>query len=245
MDKRDIEKTIIDAVVNGNKNEVAQEIANAILNEQNQEIIDTKTNDKVSDSQNSEDSINVKSDTDNIDETEQKEDISLKKFKNPQELLKAYNELEREFTRRSQRLKELEKAEQKSTEIKGDDWKSKVDKFFSTTPSAKVFAKDIARKIIDNPSLKGEENCLQIALNEVLIDNFRTPEQLMQDGQFLNDYVFNSREVKDAIIANYLKDIANSTPPSTLSSGGVDMIAPNLKPKSIHEAGLMFLKNNK
>ena len=34
---------------------------------------------------------------------------ALGKFRNPEELLKAYGELEREFTRRSQRLAEAEK----------------------------------------------------------------------------------------------------------------------------------------
>ncbi|MDE6302888.1 MAG: hypothetical protein K2M36_04820, partial [Clostridia bacterium] len=165
------------------------------------------------------------------------------KFKNPQELLKAYGELEKEFTRRSQRLKELESGKQpvKSEE----DWKCAVDKFFNQIPAAKAFAKDIANEIIKNPELKEDANCLNVALVRVLADKFRTPEQLMQDGQFLNDYVLSSEKVRDAIIADYLDGVRGGMPPHTLSRGGLQCVAPKVKPRTIEEAGFMFLKNNK
>lgn len=165
------------------------------------------------------------------------------KFKNPQELLRAYGELEKEFTRRSQRLKELESA--KRTPKSEEEWKCEVDKFFEEVPTAKAFAKDIANEIIRNPHLKEQDNCLNIALERVLLDKFRTPEQLMQDGQFLKDYVFSSERVKNAIIADYLDGVREGMPPHTLISGGMQCVAPKVKPKTIEEAGFMFLKNNK
>ena len=165
------------------------------------------------------------------------------KFKNPQELLRAYGELEKEFTRRSQRLKELESG--KKSLMSEEAWKGAVDKFFKEIPSAKAFAKDIANEIMKNPSLREDENCLNVALMRVLTDKFRTPEQLMADGQFLNDYVFSSERVRDAIIANYLDGVRQGVPPYTLHGGGMQCVAPKVKPKTIEEAGSMFLKNNK
>lgn len=165
------------------------------------------------------------------------------KFKNPQELLRAYGELEKEFTRRSQKLRELEGG--KKSPMSEEAWKGAVDKFFKEIPSAKAFAKDIANEIIKNPSLREDENCLNLALMRVLTDRFRTPEQLMADGQFLNDYVFSSEKVRDAIIANYLDGVRQGVPPYTLHGGGMQCVAPKVKPKTIEEAGAMFLKNNK
>lgn len=174
------------------------------------------------------------------------EDINeqkIGKFKNPQELLRAYGELEKEFTRRSQRLRELESGKQslKSEE----DFKVAVDKFFNEIPAAKAFAKDIANELINNPALREDANCLNVALLKVLTDKFRTPEQLMSDGQFLKDYVFSSEEVRDAIIENYLDGVRKGVPPYTLRGGGMQCVAPKVKPKTIEEAGFMFLKNNK
>lgn len=167
----------------------------------------------------------------------------LGKFKNPQELLKAYSELEKEFTRRSQRLKEFENATTpKKTE---DDWKNEVDKFFSEIPSAKTFAKDMANEIMKTPELQNDPNCLNIALTKVLADKFRTPEQLMEDGQFLNDYVLSSQKVRDAVIEDYLHDVHKGLPPKTMHDGGLQCVAPKDKPKTFEEAGLLFLKDNR
>ena len=231
---------------------------------------------------------------------EDSKNLQTGKFKNPKELLRAYCRLEKEFTKRSQRLAKLEEelqqtksgsfensaesfshencnencdenvgensiedfrqteqksagqksAGQKSAEQKSavfeneEEWKAAVDKFFEKTPSAKAFAKDIANAILDDPDLKADANCLNIALTRVLLDKFRTPEQLMSDGEFLEKYVFASKAVQDGIITRYLEGLLAGKPPYTLSAGGMQCVAPQKKPKSIEEAGLMFLKNN-
>lgn len=177
-------------------------------------------------------------------ETTNKDERKYGKFKTPEELLHAYGELEREFTRRSQRLKELESASAEPFKSE-EDWKAAVDKFFTETPSAKAFAKDIANEIIEHPELKRDKNCLSIALTRTLVNKFRTPEQLIEDGQFLNDYVLKSQRIKDAVIANYLQELRDGEPPLTLGGGGMQFATSPKMPKTIEEAGFMFLKQNK
>lgn len=77
-----------------------------------------------------------------------------------------------------------------------------------------------------------------------LIDKFRTPEQLMQDGQFLNDYVLSSDVVKSKVIEQYLRSLKEGLPPKTLADDGLACVSPTRKPKTVEEAGIMFLKNN-
>ena len=175
---------------------------------------------------------------------QEKEDRKYGKFKTPEELLHAYGELEKEFTRRSQRLKELENASREPFRT-DEDWKAAVDKFFEETPSAKVFAKDIANEIISHPELKQNKNCLNIALTRALVSKFRTPEQMMNDGQFLKDYVLTSQAVKDAVIAEYLQGLKAGEPPFVLGGGGRQFASSPKPPKTIEEAGFMFLKENK
>lgn len=172
----------------------------------------------------------------------------LGKFKDPEELLRAYRELEKEFTRRSQKLGALEaelEAFKKPYEPDEEEWKQTVDKFFANTPAARPFAKDMARILVDDPSLKTDRNCLFNALARVLSEKFRTPEQLMDDEEFLNGYVLGSEKVKNAVIEGYLKGLAKGMPPVTLKGGGERVAALPNKPKSIEEAGVLFLKNNK
>lgn len=218
------------------------DIADAIMsNEQNQEFIDIYEQDKTQDVQ-----IEVQNEKDVKDEKEDKETTNreIGKFKNPEELLRAYGLLEKEFTKKSQRLKELENAMQTPFK-KEEDWKEAVDKFFERTPSAKPFAKDIAKILIDNPDLRQDKNCLDVALVSVLSEKFKTPEQLLSDGQFLNDYVLCSDTVKQAVIEKYLGEMRKGMPPAIMSRGGLQCVAPDTKPKTIEEAGALFLKNNK
>lgn len=114
----------------------------------------------------------------------------LGKFKDVQTLLKAYSDLEAEFTRRSQRLKELEHGNKAETEPDG----------------AEV-----------SPSRQDE------LLKRALSDD----------------------KVRDAVIGEYLKGVAEGKG-VTLLSGGGGVSAPRAVPKSVKEAGRLaseFLKN--
>lgn len=169
------------------------------------------------------------------------------KFKNPEELMRAYRELEREFTRRSQRLAEAEKrlreAEAPFAPTR-EEWKETVDKFFEKFPAAKPFAGRMARELMRHPELRRERGCLGDALMRVLVSEFRTPEQLMSDGQFLKDHVLTSTVVKAAVIEGYLKGLREGQPPAVMRDGGQFGPAPRRNPKSIEEAGYLFLKDN-
>lgn len=248
MNDKQIENAIKKGIESKGAIEVGEEIANAILGEsQNGDFIEQNAQREMPIAQ-----IEIKTQTnqtaqDDTVESADKQDKkqSFGKFKNPEELLKAYQELEKEFTKKSQKLSKLEALADGESQVFDDEsFKVAADKFFENTPSAKPFAKDIALKIIEKPELKKDRNCLSVALMQVLIDKFRTPEQLMQDGQFLNDYVLSSSKVKDAIIGAYLKDIRDGQPPATLSGDGLQCVAPSKKIRSIEEAGRMFLKNN-
>ncbi len=248
MNDKQIENAIKKGIESKGAIEVGEEIANAILGDsQNGDFIEQNAQGEVPVAQ-----IEIKTQTnqtaqgDSVESADkQDKKQSFGKFKNPEELLKAYQELEKEFTKKSQKLSKLKAlADGESQGFDDESFKVAADKFFENTPSAKPFAKDIALKIIEKPELKKDKNCLSVALMQVLIDKFRTPEQLMQDGQFLNDYVLSSSKVKDAIIGAYLKDIRDGQPPATLSGDGLQCVAPSKKIRSIEEAGRMFLKNN-
>lgn len=249
MNEKDVEKAIKDGVENAATAAISEEIANAIMSGelQNKEFISEKSIDKAHNAQINEISDDERnaseSDREKKEKEEQKEQ-NLGKFKNPQELLRAYGELEKEFTRKSQRLKELESGASENCELSEEKWKEAAYKFFEKTPTAKPFAREIASKIMEEPSLKNDKDCFNVALTKVLLDKFRTPEQLMQDGQFLNDYVLSSDKVKSAVIEEYLRTLRAGQPPKTLADDGLACVSLARKPKTVEEAGIMFLKNN-
>ena len=112
MNNNQIEKAIIKGIESKGQVDVGEEIAKAILtdNAQNNDFIDEKPTDKVADK-----AIETKNETnstthDDKESGADKQDNkhSFGKFKNPEELLKAYQELEKEFTKKSQKLSRLE-----------------------------------------------------------------------------------------------------------------------------------------
>ena len=182
---------------------------------------------------------------DNKTEIEGEEQSKPKKFKSVEELEKAYESLEKEFTRRSQRLAKLEK-EMKQDKVETDaEWKAKVDKFFSENPSAKPFAKQMSDEIIRDNTLRGRSDCLEIALTRVLLEAYRAPKDLATDEDFLKEHILGSDFVKKAVIEGYMKDLREGKPPVLISARGQNTVAPRSKPKTIEEAGKMFRQNNR
>lgn len=250
-----VKEAILKGIETQGKVPVAEEIVDEIFSDkaQNQYFIDSIFDDKsqiVTNNDNKTPDVEAEKDLqdDNQDSTEnegenKEQKQNFGKFKNPSELYKAYCELEREFTKRSQKLKQLES--EQGGFASEEQWREAVDKFFNETPSAKSFAKEIACKIMEEPQLKNDRNCLSVALTRVLLDKFKSPEELMQDGQFLEKYVFGSKDVKDRIVSEYLSSVRNGQPPIILVENGTQCVAPSLKPRTIQEAGMMFLKNNR
>ena len=66
---------------------------------------------------------------------------SFGKFSSGEELLKAYNSLEQEFTRRSQRLKELEG--KLSQDLQGEAWERKLNRLHEKYPVSGALGREI------------------------------------------------------------------------------------------------------
>ena len=116
-------------------------------------------------------------------EAEGKEaETALGKFKDVQTLMKAYSDLEAEFTRRSQRLKELEKENKAEPEP----------------------------------------------------DGVKTPPSQKSDDERIAD-ALSDKKVRDAVIGDYLKGLAEKSVPLVAGGGGVT--APRNTPKTVKEAG--------
>lgn len=187
------------------------------------------------------------------------------KFKDATSLLNAYNSLQKEFTRKSQKLAEvlkqneqenkhnlteeiisnaegnnIENTTDNSTPIyKSKDWKEQVKKFFSENTNAKKFSKEIAQLIVSDPELSSNKNCLKYAYALVEQNNHIDTATLLKDPEFLNANIFNNQEIKNQIIKDYLLGVKNSNKHLQLISGEPQKVSPTPtlnKPKNLQEA---------
>ena len=160
---------------------------------------------------------------------------SLGKFKDAESLLKAYNNLQAEFTKKCQKLSALEN-EKNKTIFYEEDWNKRVANFLEKNPEAKKYSKEISEKILNSPELKSSENALELAWSSIAMKNYVEPEKLASDKTFLNSYIFNNEEIKKQVLEYYLKEIKTAPPVISGSRGAKVCSKEDYAPKNLNDA---------
>lgn len=176
------------------------------------------------------------------------------KFKSVEALMNAYQNLEKEFTQKCQKVKELtekldakDNMEQSIPEYQQDGWDEKVKNFFASHPMAKNYVAEISEELSTNESLAKASNSLESALTKVLAKKFVPYETLIEDEDFLEKYIYQNKHVSEKIIEKYLDGLQTEKALPLISSRGAGTVSsPIKKPKTITDAGKMveaYLKN--
>ena len=198
----------------------------------------------------------------------EKVSTDLGKFRSVDALVRAYEALQSEFTRRSQRLKELEREADNSFAlgegVRGGKYGAEklrktaaqkraeskdFDTFVSELESARAQAEKTPNPQVEQPELPIMDGLGQDARESEMnveqtnakpsVAGGRGEESLSDDA--LYELVQKDEKVRLKIIGEYLNSIGKSGAP--LMKGGTGtLVAPPLKPKTIDEAGNMALR---
>lgn len=179
------------------------------------------------------------------------------KFKDATSLLEAYNNLEKEFTKKSQKLSELLKQNTQDNLLnkqsednqiqpayKNSNWQNQVSKFFEKNPEAKAFSKEIANTLLSDKEIAKNTNCLEYAYALTQLKNQVKPADLLNDPKHLED-IYNNETIKEKIISNYLQNVNQNKTNLRFISGEPNSISPTRpasKPKTIQEASNILKK---
>lgn len=167
------------------------------------------------------------------------------KFKDSQALSEAYDALQKEFTKKCQILSSLQKeyADNKQTTSSlpvylKEDWAQKVESFMQKNPQAQEFSDKISRVILSDKTIAGGDDPLEKAWIKVLKENYKSPQNLLEDETFVNEHILKNKEIKAKIIKTYIDNLENESAPMLISnhSGTSAMLTPPIKPKSLEEA---------
>ena len=204
----------------------------------------------------------------NMNTAPEKVSTDLGKFRSVDALLRAYEALESEFTRRSQRLKELEREADNSSALAegGRGEKNGVEKLRKNAAQKRAEAKDFNAFVSEletvraqtekTPKTEAEQPEIPIkgGLGQVVTESGMSTEQtnakpsvaggsgeeLLSDDA-LYELVKKDEKVRLKIIGEYLTSIGKSGAP-LMRGGAGTLVAPPLKPKTIDEAGNMALR---
>ncbi len=150
--------------------------------------------------------------------------VSLGKFKDVKSLFDAYNSLQAEFTRRCQKVKELERENERlNNEIT-----------LASKSSLSIGEDTEDEKLAQETSSKVDDGTEKLSTNKSLqeqIDYYKSSE-------YLFDAINNNQSVKDEIINRYLNSVQSSKPTVKLITGnGQSVVTPPSTPKTLVEAG--------
>lgn len=191
------------------------------------------------------------------------------KFKDSASLLSAYSNLEKEFTKKSQKLAELLKSEEiKNANLKennenmcdisanqeifhnsaqafyeDNNWKTYSENFIKNNPDAKKYASEIYNLIASDKVLASCPNCLEYAFATIAQKHKVDTESLLNDQTFLSEHILNNENIKNQIIKNYLSSLSANVP--RFISGttqSISVTTPENKPKTIKDASDILRK---
>lgn len=171
----------------------------------------------------------------------------LNKFKTVDALCKAYENLEKEFTKKCQKLKSME-CENNAKDLNGDDvlpqeqkesWLNKMSSFLSENENAKKYVSEITDILLKDENLAKKDDALELAYSKILKQNFKTKEELASDDEFLNDYIYTNDNIKNKILQEYLLKLEDNKTIPLISSvrGSSSISSPKFLPKNLKDAG--------
>lgn len=157
---------------------------------------------------------------------------SFGKFKSAESLFEGYQQLEKEFTKKCQVLKKLENRAENNQQI--------LEKMLQINPDLGCFADELK-------NVSGVEE-FAIKLAESLTGKINEPCNMINDEEFLNNYVYSNEKIINKIVADYLDSLVSIQVPQTIAKGGNSYVSPTYRPRTLDEAGKMakkFIENRR
>ena len=196
------------------------------------------------------------------------------KFKDATSLLNAYNNLQAEFTRKSQRLAQLEKTQAEQLSQNNDsalqplekaedteasennsclaetssnkaDLNAKILKYAENHPPVIECLEDVNKEFSNNANLSNLDNAVEIAYRLVKEKQKSEPADLVNNPEFIQQYVLSNNQITQMVIDNYVKSLAkNQTAPKLITGENKAMMfSPNENnPKTLADANKIFSK---
>ncbi len=158
------------------------------------------------------------------------------KFKDAESLLKAYSNLEAEFTKKSQRLSMLEtENEQKEImDTKKAEQQKAIEELVSKFEIIKPFSSALKESLMQSENADVKEEAIRL-----ISKSYKTAEEYSRDGEFLNNYIFSNTAIKDKIIKEYLEKITQNSPIKVEAGSKSISLTPPNNPQTIKEAGAL------
>ena len=139
------------------------------------------------------------------------------KFKDANALFEAYNNLEKEFTKKCQRLSELEKDKIKEEEELNKKVEEKLALFLSSNGEATNYKDELVEKVKSDDSLKKMDDPFSYVWAEMVFDKIKNQKT---SDEAVKNYILGNENLKNAVIESYINQLSENKSPIIISSNG-------------------------
>lgn len=179
------------------------------------------------------------------------EEVSYGKFKNAESLLNAYNSLQAEFTRRCQRLKELEEITKAANKADTEEAEKTAVKAAETATGAAEKAAyeeekaagfdESIRKTVPETSEKAANGAEQPDLLKTDSEQATGDDENKEKGEENAPARVISAKEREDVLKEYLESVLQKKTGAILMEGaGASLKTPRSRPKTVEEAGRLF-----
>lgn len=173
--------------------------------------------------------------------TENSESSIFGKFKDAQSLLEAYNSLQAEFTRKSQKLAEIQKELDKNAIFSKSD---SLEDLLSDSNDLEKYKKEVAEILDKDDTISNLPNKNQIAL-KIIKEAERKTAETLNNQNYIDKYIEENNSLKEKVLSKYLSSLNENTSAPKVISGNSSNIyfSPSLNmPKTLKDAGEILTK---
>lgn len=156
------------------------------------------------------------------------------KFKSVEDLYRAYNSLQSEFTKKCQKLAEIEK--DKVALPTDEQLNEEFKAFLIENQEAYSYADEIKAKVFSDDKIKSAQKPFDTVWAGMLYEKLSSPNKANEP--MVQDFILKDEKIKNLVIENYMKDLAQNKTPFVMSSETGERVAEvaTQKPDSFEKA---------
>ena len=163
------------------------------------------------------------------EESEAERGVPIGKFKSVDDLYQAYNNLQAEFTRKCQRLAEMEKDKTQEAQSQEEKLDIAFKVFLSENQNAVSFADEIKQRVLQSAELVAEEKPFDKVWAQMLVEKLSMPNSTQEP--MVQNFVLNDENLKNLVIQNYVKQLQENKAPFVMSSNSGERVTKPATPK--------------
>ena len=156
--------------------------------------------------------------------------VPVGKFKSVDDLYDAYNNLQSEFTRKCQRLAELEKDKTQKDEIPIETkLEDEFKVFLAENSEAAAFAEQIKNEVLQNEELKTSQKPFDKVWSKMIYEKFSLPNKAKEP--LVQNFVLNDEDLKNLVIEKYVKELSEHKVPTLMTTSSGERVTKPATPK--------------